>query len=43
MENSKTSEIIIYRTPEGKVSVDVVYSDETFWLSQKAMAELFGE
>lgn len=42
MENSKTSEIIIYRTLEGKVSVDVVYNAETFWLAQKAMAELFG-
>jgi len=42
MDLSKTSEIIIYRTPEGKVSVDVVYGDETFWLTQKAMAELFG-
>ncbi len=42
MDLSKTSEIIIYRTPEGKVSVDVVYNAETFWLTQKAMAELFG-
>ncbi len=42
MENSKTSEIIIYRTPEGKVSVDVIYNAETFWLTQKAMAMLFG-
>ena len=40
MENK--GEIIIYRTPEGKVSVDVVFSEETFWLTQKAMAELFG-
>jgi len=42
MENKKTSEIIIYRTPKGKVSVDVIYNAETFWLTQKAMAELFG-
>lgn len=42
MDLSKTSEIIIYRTPKGKVSVDVVFSEETFWLTQKAMAELFG-
>lgn len=41
MENKK-SEIIIYRTPQGKVSVDVVYDAETFWLTQKAIAELFG-
>ena len=42
MDLSKRSEIIIYRTPEGKVSVDVVYNAGTFWLTQKAMAELFG-
>lgn len=42
MENKKTNEIIIYRTPGGKVSVDVTYNAETFWLTQKAMAELFG-
>lgn len=42
MVNNKKSEIIIYRTPQGKVSVDVVYNAETFWLTQKAIAELFG-
>ncbi len=42
MEANKTSEIIIYRTPKGKVSFDVIYTNETFWLTQKAMAELFG-
>lgn len=42
METNKTSEIIIYTTPAGKVSVDVIFNDETFWLAQKAMAELFG-
>lgn len=42
MDNNTTSEMIIYRTPEGKVSVDVVYIAETFWLTQKSMAQLFG-
>ncbi|MBE2190511.1 MAG: virulence RhuM family protein [Desulfobulbaceae bacterium] len=42
MEKNPSSEIIIYRTPEGTVSVDVIYNAETFWLTQKAMAELFG-
>ena len=42
MDNKNKTEIIIYKTPEGKVSVDVVYNQETFWLTQKAMAELFG-
>jgi hypothetical protein len=42
MEVNQTSEIIIYTTPKGKVSVEVIFNDETFWLSQKAMAQLFG-
>lgn len=36
------SNIILYETPQGKISVSVRYEDETFWLTQKAMAELFG-
>lgn len=33
--------IIFYETDEGKVTVSVYFADETFWLTQKAMAELF--
>lgn len=32
---------LIYNTPEGYVSVSAVVKDETIWLTQKAMAELF--
>ena len=35
-------EILLYTTPDGAVRVEVVFEDETFWLSQKKMAELFG-
>ena len=35
-------EIIFYNTPTGDRKIEVVYQDETFWLSQKALAELFG-
>jgi hypothetical protein len=42
MKIIENSEIIIYRTPEGNASVEVRYNAETFWLTQKAMAELFG-
>ena len=42
MVNKNKSEIIIYKTPEGNVSVDVVLMDDTFWLTQKAIAKLFG-
>ncbi|NTU43359.1 MAG: virulence RhuM family protein [Nitrospirales bacterium] len=35
-------DIIFYTTPDGAVHIDVFFQDETFWLSQKRMAELFG-
>ncbi len=36
------SNIILYTTDAGNVSVQVQYEDGTFWLTQKRMAELFG-
>jgi hypothetical protein len=36
-----TNEIILYSTPEGDKKVGVLYHDENFWLTQKAIAELF--
>jgi hypothetical protein len=35
-------EILLYTTPEGSSTIEVFYEQETFWLSQKKMAELFG-
>ncbi len=35
------SNIILYQTTEGTVKVEVRFENETFWLTQKAMAELF--
>lgn len=35
-------EILLYTTPDGAVRVDVAFEDETFWLTQKRMADLFG-
>jgi hypothetical protein len=35
-------DIIFYTTPQGNVSIEVFFEDETFWLTQKKMAELFG-
>jgi hypothetical protein len=35
-------EILLYTAPEGKTHIEVYFEDETFWLSQKKMAELFG-
>lgn len=34
-------EFLIYNTAEGDVSVNAVVRDETIWLTQKAMAQLF--
>ena len=36
------SEILLYTTTNGDVRVEVFYGAETFWLSQRRMAELFG-
>ena len=38
----KENQIIFYATPQGQVKVEVVFEGENFWLSQKAMAMLFG-
>ena len=35
------SQIIIYQTESGKTKLDVRFQDETVWLTQKLMAELF--
>ena len=36
------SDILLYATSEGKVKIEVIYENETFWLTQKRIAELFG-
>lgn len=36
------NEILFYSTPDGGVHVEVFFREESFWLSQKKMAELFG-
>jgi len=35
------SEIILYQTEDGETKIDVRMEDETVWLSQAQMAELF--
>lgn len=36
------SNVFIYRSSTGKVNVSVLFNQDTFWLSQQRMAELFG-
>ncbi len=37
-----SSEIILYSTPQGEIKIEVFLQDETVWLTQRAMGELFG-
>jgi len=37
-----SSEILFYVSPNGDVRIEVIYQNDTFWLSQKKMSELFG-
>ena len=37
----QSGEILLYNNDSEKEFVSVVFQDETFWLSQKGMAELF--
>jgi hypothetical protein len=36
------SDIILYPSPSGQTRVEIWYQDDSFWLTQKGMAELFG-
>ena len=36
-------EIVIYQSEDGNVKVDVLFQDETVWLTQEQMALLFGK
>ena len=40
-EMMEHSEILLYSDENGKEFVNVVFMDETFWLTQVGMAELF--
>lgn len=37
----KNDKIILYQENDRNISVEVLYENETFWLTQKGMAELF--
>ncbi|MDB4980989.1 MAG: hypothetical protein JWM82_1741 [Myxococcales bacterium] len=39
---SAPTQFLLYTAPDGAVKVDVFVKDETVWLTQKALAELFG-
>ncbi len=41
IKQDKNNQIIIYNTEDGETKIEVRMKDETVWLSQKQMAELF--
>jgi len=36
------TEFLLYKTPNGKVKVEIFLKDENVWLTQAKIAELFG-
>lgn len=40
---TNNSQLVIYKAPDGTMSIDVTVQNETVWLSQGQMAELFGK
>lgn len=39
---SKQMEMVLYNSEDGDISVNAYIKDETLWVTQKNMAELFG-
>lgn len=42
MTDVNPSQFVIYQSEDGRIKLDVRFVDETVWLTQKLMAELFG-
>ena len=38
---TENNSIVIYQSEDGKVHLDVVYNEETMWLSQQQLCELY--
>ncbi len=38
-----TSDILIYQNPDGNIKIDVRLQEETVWLTQAQMGQLFGK
>ncbi len=39
--NEENTEIVLFNTDDGKIRIDVLFENETVWLSQEQMAQLF--
>jgi hypothetical protein len=40
--DKQKKDFLLYKAPDGEIRIDVALEDETVWLTQKTMAELFG-
>jgi hypothetical protein len=40
-KNNEFTEFLLYKSPNGKVKVEIFLHNETVWLTQKRMAKLF--
>ncbi len=41
MDSKSKGEILLYKTPEGDTQIDVKLEEETVWLTQKQLSQLF--
>lgn len=41
IRNSVDSNILFYKTAQGEARIEVIFNGDTFWMSQKRMADLF--
>lgn len=39
---AESKNVIIYQSEDSNISTQVIFKDETFWMSQKEIANLFG-
>lgn len=39
--NNLSSNILLYKTKQGEARIEVIFNNETFWMSQKRMADLY--
>ncbi len=42
IKNASEKEVVLYQTEDGNINISVFFYDETFWLTQKSIGELFG-
>ena len=42
LPEKSSNELVLYASPEGRISIEVLVHDETVWLTQKRLSELFG-